>query len=102
MLKIGAPPDKFGVLYRMVTYRNHGFTSRINSKGYYSLVPGLTVSQFFRDGMGPFNLAFSKFQNCAIVMERDYFANNQKKINDASAFQINLSAEFKISNMLMR
>ena len=30
----------------------HGFTSRINSKGYHSLVPGLI--SFFRDGMGPF------------------------------------------------
>ena len=31
---------------------SHGFTSRINSKGYHSLVPGLI--SFFRDGMGPF------------------------------------------------
>ena len=35
-MKTGAPPDKFGVLYRMVTYRIPCFTSRINSKG----VPG--------------------------------------------------------------
>ena len=42
MMKSGAPPDKFGVLYHMVTY---GFTSRINSKGYHSLVPGL-ISTF--------------------------------------------------------
>ena len=43
MMKSGAPPDKFGVLYCMVTYiiEFHGFTSRINSKGYHSLVPGL-------------------------------------------------------------
>ena len=32
----------------------HGFTSRINSKGYHSLVPGLI--SIFRDGMGSFNL----------------------------------------------
>ena len=52
MMKSGAPPDKFGVLYRMATYIEfHGFTSRINSKGYHSLVPGLNL---FRDGMGPF------------------------------------------------
>ena len=45
MMKSGAPPDKFGVLYCMVTYRFHGFTSRINSQGYHSLVPGL-ISKF--------------------------------------------------------
>ena len=32
MIKSGAPPDKVRV---------HGFTSRINSKGYHSLVTGL-------------------------------------------------------------
>ena len=31
----------------------YGFRSRINSKGYHSLVPCLK-SQFFTDGMGPF------------------------------------------------
>ena len=41
MMKSGAPPDKFGVLYRIYTYRIHGFTIRINSRGYHSLVPGL-------------------------------------------------------------
>ena len=35
MMKSGAPPDKFRVL------EFHGFTSRIDSKGYHSLVPGL-------------------------------------------------------------
>ena len=45
-------PDKFGVLYRLVTYEFHGFTSSINSKGYHPLVPGLI--SIFRDGMGPF------------------------------------------------
>ena len=30
----------------------HGFTSRINSKGYFSL--WLVLSKFFRDGMGLF------------------------------------------------
>ena len=33
----------------------HGFTSRINSKGYHSLVPGLI--SIFRDSMGPFNMS---------------------------------------------
>ena len=34
----------------------HGFISRINSKGYHNLVPGL-ISIIFTDGMGPFKLA---------------------------------------------
>ena len=42
MMKCGAPPDKFGVLYRIcLSIEFHGFTSRMNSKGYHSLVPGL-------------------------------------------------------------
>ena len=41
MMKSRAPPDKFGVLYRMFTYRIPWFHSRIDSKGYHSLVPGL-------------------------------------------------------------
>ena len=43
-MKSGAPPDKFGVLHHMVTYRKPWF---------HSLVPGL-ISIFFKDGMGPF------------------------------------------------
>ena len=39
MMKSGAPPDKFGVLYSMITYR-------INFTGYHFLVPGL-ISIFF-------------------------------------------------------
>ena len=42
MMKSGAPPDKFGVPYRI---EFHGFTGRINSKGYHSVVPGL-ISTF--------------------------------------------------------
>ena len=38
MMKCRAPPVKFGVLYHMFKYR---ITSRINSKGYHSLVSGL-------------------------------------------------------------
>ena len=41
MMKSGAPPDKFRALYHRFTYRIHGFTSRINSKGYHAFVPGL-------------------------------------------------------------
>ena len=41
MMKSGAPPDKFGVLYCMFTYKIPWFQSRIDSKGYHSLVPGL-------------------------------------------------------------
>ena len=39
MMKCGAPPYKFGV---HVPMEFHGFTIRINSKGYHLLVPGLT------------------------------------------------------------
>ena len=53
MMKRGAPPDKVGVLYRLLPIEFHFFTSRINSKGYHSLVPGLISC--FRHGMGPFN-----------------------------------------------
>ena len=38
MMKCKAPPDTFGVL---LTIEFHGFRSRINSRGYHSLVPGL-------------------------------------------------------------
>ena len=41
MMKRGAPPDKFRVLYRMVTYRISWFHRQNNFKGYHSLVPGL-------------------------------------------------------------
>ena len=41
MMKSGAPPDKVGVLHRLLPIEFHGFTSRINSKDYHSLVPGL-------------------------------------------------------------
>ena len=40
MIKSGAPPDKFRVLYRMLPIEFHGFTSRIITH-YHSLVPGL-------------------------------------------------------------
>ena len=41
VMKRGAPPDKVGVLPRVLPKEFHGFTSRKNSKGYRSLVPGL-------------------------------------------------------------
>ena len=52
MMKSGAPPDNVRVLYCLLPIEFHGFTSRINSKGYPSLVHGLI--SIFRDGMGPF------------------------------------------------
>ena len=41
MIKSGAPPDKVGVLYRLLPIEFHGFTSSIGMKGYHSLVSGL-------------------------------------------------------------
>ena len=42
MMKSGAPPDKFRVCTVCLPIEFHGFTSRINCKGYHSLVPGVT------------------------------------------------------------
>ena len=39
MMKCGAPPDKSCTVCLPIEF--HGFTSRINFKGYHSLVPGL-------------------------------------------------------------
>ena len=54
-MKSGAPPDKVRVLHCLLPIEFHGFTRRIDFKGYHTLIPGL-ISIFFRDGMGPFNL----------------------------------------------
>ena len=52
MMKNGAPPDKVGVLNR-----SHGFTKLI-SKGYQTLVPGL-ISILYRR-YGSFEIWFGK------------------------------------------
>ena len=59
MMKSGAPPDKFGILYLL---EFHGFTSRINSKGYHSLVPGL-ISVFIEMVWVPLTLTLT-FRLC--------------------------------------
>ena len=41
MMKRGAPPDKFEVLHHLLPIEFHGFISRMISKGYHSLLPGL-------------------------------------------------------------
>ena len=46
MMKSGAPPDKFGVLYLCLPIEFHGFTSRINSLRVITLW-FLVLSQFF-------------------------------------------------------
>ena len=45
-MKSGAPPDKVGVLYPLLPIEFHVFTSRFNSKGYHTFVPGL-ISMFY-------------------------------------------------------
>ena len=40
MMERGAPPDKVRVLYHLLPIEFHGFTSRIDSKDYHSLVNG--------------------------------------------------------------
>ena len=59
MMKSGAPPDKFRVLYRMVTYRIPWFHKaelilRVITLWF------LVLSQFFLDGMGPFKVQAQK------------------------------------------
>ena len=51
VMKSTAPPDKSCSIWLPIEF--HGSTSRIISKAYHSLVPGL-ISIFLRDGMGPF------------------------------------------------
>ena len=41
MMKSGAPPKNSETCTVWLPIEFHGFTSRINSKGYHSLVPGL-------------------------------------------------------------
>ena len=43
MMKRGAPPDKVGILYHMVTYRISWFQAELISKGYHTLVPDLIL-----------------------------------------------------------
>ena len=54
IMKSGAPPDKIGVLHRLLLIEFHGFRAELISQGYHSLVPGL-ISNLFRGGMGPFH-----------------------------------------------
>ena len=48
MMKSGVPPDKVGLLRRLLPIELHGLIS----KGYHSLIPGLI--SIYIDGMGPF------------------------------------------------
>ena len=41
MMKSGAPPDKVGVLHRLLLIEFHFFSQELISTGYHSLVPGL-------------------------------------------------------------
>ena len=53
MMKSGTPPDKFGVLYSMFSYKN----SMVSQAELVLKVINLwflVLSHFFRDGMGPF------------------------------------------------
>ena len=53
MMKCGAPPDKFGVLYRMFTYRIPWFHKQNEFQG-LSLFSSWSYLNFFIEGMGPF------------------------------------------------
>ena len=61
MMKSGAPPDNVGDLHLLLPIEFHGFTSRVITLWF------LVLSQFFRDGMGPFKLELSsktRYQRC--------------------------------------
>ena len=64
MMKCGAPPDKFRALYRLLPIEFHGFTTRINSKGYHSFVPGL-ISIFLETVWLPLN--YNKIVECILA-----------------------------------
>ena len=57
MMKCGAPPDQFGVLYRMLIY---SMVSQAELILRVITLWFLVLSQFFRDSMGPFKQALSK------------------------------------------
>ena len=54
MMESGSPPDKFEVLYRMVTYRIPWLVSQAELILRVVTLWFLVLSQCFRDGMGPF------------------------------------------------
>ena len=55
MMKSRAPPEKFESCTIWLPTEFHGFTSRINSKGYHSLVPGL-ISIYLETVCAPLKL----------------------------------------------
>ena len=69
MTKSGAPPNKVGVLYRLLLVELHSFTSRINSKRYHSLVLGL-ISMFLEMVWVPLNKAVLKITLFEVSMGR--------------------------------
>ena len=55
-MKSGAPPDKFGVLHRLLQIEFHGLNSRIDFLRFKVITLWfLVLSQFFVNGMSPFN-----------------------------------------------
>ena len=55
MMKSGAPPDKVGVLPRLLLTEYHSFTSKIDFQG-LSLFGSWSYLNLFRDGIGPFKI----------------------------------------------
>ena len=101
MMKSGAPPDKFGSCTIWLPIAFHGFTSRINSKGYHSLVPGLT-SIFLETVWVPLkfstfliiftSVVFSACQGFIEKEEGDYFLHggNLARFNGCTVMENNL------------
>ena len=60
IMKSGAPPDKFGVLYRMVTSLQNSMVSQAELR--VITLWFLVSSQFVRYGMGQFKLLIPPYQ----------------------------------------
>ena len=86
MIKRGAPPDEFGVLYHMVTYRISWFHKTDLIRRVITLW-FLVLSQCFRDGMGPFkqNFRFYKSTLFAVrwIPESPRWLIQHKRIDEA-------------------
>ena len=59
MMKYGAPPDKFGVLCRLLTIEFHCIDSRIDFTYYQPYVPG-NISDFVKMVLVTLNYKFSQ------------------------------------------
>ena len=65
-MKSGAPPDKFGVLYRIIAY---SIVSQAELILKVITLWFLVLSQFFRDSMGPFKVYIKTLRENILQLE---------------------------------